>query len=246
MDAHQFWIQAPGQGETVRAELPPRQDGEVLVRTLYSGISRGTEALVFRGEVPPSQYQAMRAPFQEGEFPGPVKYGYCSVGEVREGPDTLVGRAVFCLYPHQDVYVVPATAVTPLPDRLPAGRAVLAANVVGVNAFRSETVEHPRLLVTAVVVMVAWTALTAWWYADTDRRTGAQRPGDEIAAADAGSRRLRAHCRFSTPATCDTFSDSPASWALSVSTVCWSTVTSGQRGDGNWSFSVQYNTQPSP
>ena len=129
MDAHQFWIQAPGQGETVRAELPPRQDGEVLVRTLYSGISRGTEALVFRGEVPPSQYQAMRAPFQEGEFPGPVKYGYCSVGEVREGPDTLVGRAVFCLYPHQDVYVVPATAVTPLPDRLPAGRAVLAANM---------------------------------------------------------------------------------------------------------------------
>ena len=82
--------------------------------------------------------------------------------------------------------------------------------------------------------------------ADTDRRTGAQRPGDEITAADAGSRRLRAHCRFSTPATCDTFSDSPASWALSVSTVCWSTVTSGQRGDGNWSFSVQYNTQPSP
>ena len=129
MDAQQFWIQAPGQGETVRAELPPRQDGEVLVRTLYSGISRGTEALVFRGEVPPSQYQAMRAPFQEGEFPGPVKYGYCSVGEGLEGPDTLVGRAVFCLYPHQDVYVVPATAVTPLPDRLPAGRAVLAANM---------------------------------------------------------------------------------------------------------------------
>ena len=85
MDAQQFWIQAPGQGETMRAELLPRQDGELLVRNLYSGISRGTEALVFRGEVPPSQYQAMRAPFQEGKFPGPVKYGYCSVGEVLEG-----------------------------------------------------------------------------------------------------------------------------------------------------------------
>ena len=92
-------------------------------------MSRGTEALVFRGEVPPSQYQVMRAPFQEGEFPGPVKYGYCSVGEVVEGPDDLVGRAVFCLYPHQDIYVVPVAAVMPLPDQLPAGRAVLAANM---------------------------------------------------------------------------------------------------------------------
>ena len=130
MNSHQFWIQTPGQGEIVRTELPHRQADEVLVRTLYSGISRGTEALVFRGEVPPSQQHAMRAPFQAGEFPGPVKYGYCSVGEVLEAPDThgtLVGRTVFCLYPHQDVYVVPATAVTPLPDQLPAGRAVLAA-----------------------------------------------------------------------------------------------------------------------
>ena len=125
----QFWIQSPGVGQIRRADLAQRQDDEVLVRTLYSGISRGTEALVFRGEVPPSQHQAMRAPFQEGEFPGPVKYGYCSVGEVLEGPDSLVGRVVFCLYPHQDIYHVTATAVTPLPDQLPAGRAVLAANM---------------------------------------------------------------------------------------------------------------------
>ena len=127
--AQQFWIRTPGHGEIVGAELPHRRDDEVLVRTLYSGVSRGTEALVFRGEVPPSQYRAMRAPFQEGEFPGPVKYGYSSVGEVVEGPDALAGRTVFCLYPHQDVYHVPATAVTPLPDQLPAGRAVLAANM---------------------------------------------------------------------------------------------------------------------
>ena len=135
MDAKQFWIQAPGHAAIVGAELPRRSHDDVLVRTLYSGISRGTEALVFRGDVPPSQYQAMRAPFQEGEFPGPVKYGYCSVGEVLEGPDGLAGRTVFCLYPHQDMYVVPATAVTPVPDRLPAGRAVLAANMeTAINA----------------------------------------------------------------------------------------------------------------
>ena len=129
--AHQFWIQSPGQGEIVRADLPPRQAGHVLVRALYSGISRGTESIVFRGEVPPSQYEAMRAPFQEGEFPGPVKYGYASVGQVEEdsATDGLVGRRVFCLYPHQDLYCVPADRVAPIPDDVPSGRAVLAANM---------------------------------------------------------------------------------------------------------------------
>ena len=108
----------------------------MLVRTRYSGISRGTETLVFRGRVPPSQHALMRAPFQDGEFPGPVKYGYLSVGVVERGPEALVGRTVFCLYPHQDRYVVPATAVTPVPDEVPAARAVLAGTVeTAVNAL---------------------------------------------------------------------------------------------------------------
>ena len=133
--ARQFWIATPGQGELRRSAVSSRQDHDVLVRALYSGISRGTESLVFRGEVPPSQYQTMRAPFQEGEFPGPVKYGYSSVGEVIEGPDGLVGHTVFCLHPHQDWYVVPATAVTAVPEQVPAGRAVLAANMeTAINA----------------------------------------------------------------------------------------------------------------
>jgi 2-desacetyl-2-hydroxyethyl bacteriochlorophyllide A dehydrogenase len=127
--ARQFWIAAPGRGALVDARLPPRRDGEVSIRTLYSGISRGTEALVFRGGVPPSQYQAMRAPFQEGELPGPVKYGYSSVGRVVEGADDLDGQVVFCLYPHQDRYMVPRSAVTRLPAGVPPGRAVLAANM---------------------------------------------------------------------------------------------------------------------
>lgn len=124
----QFWIQSAGQGEIVAAPLPPRQEGEVLVQALFSGISRGTESLVFRGEVPPSQYAAMRAPFQDGDFPSPVKYGYSSVGTVVEGDVELVGRSVFCLYPHQEMYTVPASAVMALPADVPPGRAVLAAN----------------------------------------------------------------------------------------------------------------------
>ena len=115
----------------MNAELSPRQADQVLVRAIYSGISRGTESLVFKGEVPESQYQAMRAPFQEGTFPGPVKYGYASVGEVQEneGGNDLEGRTVFCLYPHQDVYHVPVSEVTLVPEDVPAGRAVLAASM---------------------------------------------------------------------------------------------------------------------
>lgn len=100
-----------------------------MVRTLYSALSRGTETLVFRGEVPPSEYSSMRAPFQAGDFPAPVKYGYISVGRVERGPAALLGRLVFCLYPHQTRYIVPAASVVPIPREVPATRAVLAANL---------------------------------------------------------------------------------------------------------------------
>ncbi|WP_055534533.1 hypothetical protein [Streptomyces graminilatus] len=134
--ARAFWVGSPDHGEIRDVELPAPGEGEVLVRTLWSGVSRGTETLVFRGGVPVSQRTAMRAPFQEGDFPGPVKYGYLNVGVVEEGPDALVGRTVFCLYPHQTRYVVPVGAVTPVPDSVPAERAVLAGTVeTAVNAL---------------------------------------------------------------------------------------------------------------
>jgi 2-desacetyl-2-hydroxyethyl bacteriochlorophyllide A dehydrogenase len=134
--ARAFWLRSPGEGEIRPAALPDPRPGEILVRTRYSGISRGTETLVFCGGVPVSQYATMRAPFQEGDFPGPVKYGYLNVGVVEEGPDALRGRTVFCLYPHQTAYVVPADAVVPVPDGVPPRRAVLAGTVeTAVNAL---------------------------------------------------------------------------------------------------------------
>src|SRR5690606_34624504 len=128
-DAHAFWLRAPGQGEIRPGALPRPGPGELLVRALRSGVSRGTETLVFRGGVPPSEHATMRAPFQEGEFPAPVKYGYLNVGLVEHGPPELRGRTVFCLYPHQTAYVVPADAVAVVPDEVPASRAVLAGIV---------------------------------------------------------------------------------------------------------------------
>ncbi|NTF34380.1 zinc-dependent alcohol dehydrogenase [Rhizobium skierniewicense] len=111
--------------EILRAAAPH----EVLVRTLYSGISRGTESLVLDGRVPQSEFERMRGPHMGGDFPFPVKYGYSCVGLVEMGPPELLGKKVFCLHPHQDVFITTPDMVSPLPERLSPERAVLAANM---------------------------------------------------------------------------------------------------------------------
>ncbi|MCS6892572.1 MAG: zinc-binding alcohol dehydrogenase [Rhodovarius sp.] len=122
-----LWITGPGRAELRETPLPPRGPDEVTVRLLASGISRGTERLVWQGRIPPSQYALMRAPLQEGDFPFPVKYGYCAVGLAEDG--ALAGRRVFVLAPHQERFLAPAALCTPLPEALPTRRAVLAANM---------------------------------------------------------------------------------------------------------------------
>lgn len=170
-----LWLVAPGHADLRRETLAPPRADEVLVRTLHSGISRGTETLVFRGEVPASEWQRMRAPFQVGEFPGPLKYGYNSVGRVEQGPDGLRGRHVFCLYPHQSRYVVPAAAVRPLPDGLPPTRAVLAGNLeTAINALWDA---GPRLGDRIAVVGGGVVGLLVAWLA-------ARLPGCEVQLVD--------------------------------------------------------------
>jgi threonine dehydrogenase-like Zn-dependent dehydrogenase len=133
-----LWYAAPGRAELRESPTDAGGGGagSALVRARWGALSRGTESLVFAGRVPQSQAERMRAPFQEGVFPFPVKYGYVSVGEVEEGPPALLGRTVFCLHPHQERYRVPAEALLPLPDGVPPERAVLAANLeTAVNAL---------------------------------------------------------------------------------------------------------------
>ncbi|TDN91689.1 zinc-binding alcohol dehydrogenase [Microbacterium sp. BK668] len=124
-----FWVEEPGRGALRVQRLAEPRRGEVLVRTLYTGISRGTESVVFRGQVPDSEHSRMRAPFQVGDFPAPVEYGYLNVGVVEEGPHDLIGRTVFTLFPHQSAFVVPHDAVAVVPHDIPARRAVLAGAV---------------------------------------------------------------------------------------------------------------------
>lgn len=129
VEARAFWIAAPKSGEIHSCVVPQPIDGEVRVRTLFSGVSLGTESLVYNGLIPPSEYTRMRAPFQEGDFPFPVKYGYINVGRIEHGPDELIGQDVFSLFPHQTRFVVPIANVTVLPKNIPAERAVLCANM---------------------------------------------------------------------------------------------------------------------
>jgi 2-desacetyl-2-hydroxyethyl bacteriochlorophyllide A dehydrogenase len=134
--ARALWYVAPGAAELRSTALVEPRTGEVLVRTLYSGISRGTERLVFEGRVPPGEYERMRLLTQEGDFSFPVKYGYAAVGVVESGPAEIKGHTVFALHPHQDWFVLPASAVVPIPDSVPPRRAVLTANLeTAINAL---------------------------------------------------------------------------------------------------------------
>lgn len=169
------WVEGAGRAGLRPSALAVPGPGEVRVRTLHSGISRGTELLVFRGEVPESEYERMRAPFQEGDFPAPLKYGYASVGVVEQGPPALLGRTVFCLYPHQTHYVVPAEAVHPLPEGLPPARAVLAANMeTAVNALWDAA---PHIGDRIAVVGAGVVGLLAAWLAG-------RMPGCEVEVVD--------------------------------------------------------------
>jgi threonine dehydrogenase-like Zn-dependent dehydrogenase len=127
--AQALWYSGPGHADIRGEALAPPGAGDVRVRALYGAVSRGTEALVYAGRVPASEFERMRAPFMAGHFPFPVKYGYATVGRIESGTEDLIGRTVFALHPHQDFFNIPASAALLLPENLPPQRAVLAANM---------------------------------------------------------------------------------------------------------------------
>ena len=175
MRARALWTVGVGAAELREEEVAPPGDGEVLIRTLASGISRGTERLVFEGRVPEGERERMRAPLQSGAFPFPMKYGYAAVGVVEAGDPAWIGRRVFCLHPHQDRFVAPLSLCAAIPDGVPDHRAVLAANAeTAVNVLwdAAPLVGERALVIGAGIVglMVA--------------RLLARVPGVDVAVAD--------------------------------------------------------------
>ena len=191
--ARALWYVAPGKVELRTAALRPPGPGEALVRTLWSGISRGTERLVLSGAVSPGEWERMRAPLQDGALPFPVKYGYCATGIVEAGPHELIGRTVFCLHPHQDRFVAPVNMLALVPDDVPARRATLAANMeTALNAhWDAGTGPGDRIAVVGAGVLGLLVASLA-----------ARMPGTEVTVfdVDAGRRPIAEAlgARFST------------------------------------------------
>ncbi len=127
--ARALWYESQGRAVLREENLRSPGTGEALVRMQFSAVSRGTERLVCEGRVPLAEFERMRAPLQDGSFPFPVKYGYCAVGLVEDGPREILGKPVFSLHPHQDCFVAPASMLRVLPEGLPSRRAALAANM---------------------------------------------------------------------------------------------------------------------
>jgi NADPH:quinone reductase-like Zn-dependent oxidoreductase len=193
-EARAFWVVAPGKGEFRAQPLRSPEPGELLIRASTSAVSRGTEALVFRGEVPQSEWQRMRCPFQEGHFPAPVKYGYAVAGIVEDGPAEWRGRRVFCLHPHQDRFIVPQEAAVVIPDDVPDRRATLAANMeTAVNGLW-DGVPGPGDRIAVIGAGVVGTLVAA---------LAARLPGAEIELIDIDPGRAplatALGCRFAAP-----------------------------------------------
>ena len=177
--AQALWYVGPNRAE-IRTETLAPGVGDVHIEALYGGISRGTERLVFTGRVPESEYARMRAPFMDGAFPFPVKYGYATVGRIVAGPDELVGRTAFVLFPHQTAFAVPADRIALLPPNVPAARAVLAANMeTALNAIW-DAAPGPADRIAVVGAGVVG-SLCAW--------LAGKLPGAEVTLVDIDARR---------------------------------------------------------
>jgi threonine dehydrogenase-like Zn-dependent dehydrogenase len=193
--ARALWYTAPGKAELRPEPLKAPHADEITVRSLYSGVSRGTERIISSGAAGSSEYQRMRCPLQTGEFPFPVKYGYCAVGQVEHGDANLRGRTVFIMHPHQDIFTAPAAMAFPIPEGVPPRRATLAANMeTALNAlWDSGAGPADRIAVIGAGIV----GLLAGYLA-------AKLPGAEVTLVDISEDRREIAaamgCRFALPA----------------------------------------------
>jgi threonine dehydrogenase-like Zn-dependent dehydrogenase len=178
--ARALWYVAPGEVELRNEAVSRTGKGDILVRSLFSAASRGTERQVLNGSIPASEWQRMRAPMQAGDFPFPVKYGYCAVGRVEQGPTDLTGREVFVLHPHQDWFVAPGSMAVPIPADVPARRATLAANMeTALNAlWDGDAASGKKIVIIGAGVVGLLVAFLA-----------AQLPGSHVTVSDTAPER---------------------------------------------------------
>ena len=119
--------------EVVEEVCPLPNEGEVLVQTRYSGISAGTEAMIYRGLFPDNLMLDESLPALSGEFKYPFRYGYCCVGQIVECGKNISpewqGKRVFAFHPHASHFTIPLKDLIPLPDTLRDEDAVFIPNM---------------------------------------------------------------------------------------------------------------------
>ena len=136
LNTESFWIKKKNDSHIKKHTISLPQKGEVLIETIHTGISYGTEKIVYTGSVPNSQKLLMRCPYQEGDFGYEVKYGYMNVGKVLQGKSSLKGKYVYTLFPHQTLYVLNESELSIIPKSIPIKRCLLTANMeTAINAM---------------------------------------------------------------------------------------------------------------
>jgi 2-desacetyl-2-hydroxyethyl bacteriochlorophyllide A dehydrogenase len=179
------WFGGPQRVEIRQEPAAPVGPADVRVRSLVSGVSAGSEVLVYRGSGPRELQPDL--PTVRGDFGLPIKFAYASVGRVIEVGSCVAHLAVddlvFVHHPHQTEYVVPADSPIRLPEGLPADVGVFAANLE--TAVTVVLDAHPRL---GEAVLVAGQGVVGLLITMLLRRAGAT----PILTADLHERRRAA------------------------------------------------------
>jgi len=128
-ETESFWINKKNNSCIKKHIIDAPGKSEALIKTIYSGISYGTEKIVYTGDVPKSQRELMRCPYQMGDFGSDVKYGYINVGKVIKGSSKYNNKYVYTLFPHQTVYVLSEADLILIPKSIPLQRCLLTANM---------------------------------------------------------------------------------------------------------------------
>ena len=149
MKFQSFWLVKKNKPKIISSDIFYKKNSKsVLVKTLYSGISKGTEKLVANGKVNFTQFDIMRCPLQEGDFDFPIKYGYINIGEIINGPKFLIGKNIFTLSPHQSIFKISLNNINIIKSKN-IKKYLLTANMeTAVNIFwDSQTKKNNKILI---------------------------------------------------------------------------------------------------
>jgi 2-desacetyl-2-hydroxyethyl bacteriochlorophyllide A dehydrogenase len=133
MTRHALYFTEPYRVSVREEAISPPGPGQVLVRTLMSAISPGTELLIYRGEAPQDLAADTSIAALSGTLAFPLKYGYAAVGRVAalgpEVPAHWQEKLVFAFHPHEEIFLAAPEELLPVPPGLAPEEALFLPNM---------------------------------------------------------------------------------------------------------------------